>query len=418
MVKKETEEKIKKRKERKPRERRIRAKKEVTEEKVVREKNNTTFSNIEVYVIMIICLALGLVIGILISGYNSNKSSIGDKEVADVYNDIKENYYEDLGDSFGEKQIEAIIARLDDPHGAYYDKQNADCYRQDLKNEFIGIGTEVHWDESADTITFVSIFKDRPAEKAGIEVGDILYKVEDKEVTGMNAQEASSLIKGGKAGDKVKITVRRNDDLKTFTIEKDAIHQETVYVEYMEEDKIAKLAIDYFAETTYDEVKDKLDEIEKKGYKKLVLDLQYNNFGSIDVATNIADLFLDKGTVIYNETTRKGSKTIKTNDKKSYDFEIVIMTNEYTAKAAEILATALIENTDVKVLGKNSAGDSSIQKTRDLENGGMIQFTIGKWTTSKGNDVKETPIVPQFEFDNETSDYKTRIVEVFKSNSL
>lgn len=418
MVKKDTEEKIKKKKERKPRERRIRAKKEVTEEKVVTEKNRTTFSNIEVYVIMIICLALGLVIGILISGYNSGKSSISDKEVADVYNDVKENYYEDLGDSFEEKQIEAIIAGLNDPYGAYYDKQNADCYRQDLKNEFIGIGTEVYWDEQADTITFVTIMKDRPAEKAGIESGDILYKVEDKEVAGMNAQEASSLIKGGKPGDKVNITIRRNDELKTLTIEKDAIHQETVYVEYMEEEKIAKLAIDYFSETTFDEVKERLDEINKKGYKKLVLDLQYNNFGSIDVATNIADLFLDKGTVIYNETTKKGTKAIKANNKKSYEFDMIIMTNEYTGKAAEILATALIENTDVKVLGKKSMGDSSIQKTRDLENGGMIQFTIGKWTTSKGNDVKETPIVPEFEFDNETTDYKTRIVEVFKSNSI
>ena len=421
MVKKETEEKVKKRrtsrKERVPRERRIRAKKETSEVVVAEEKKSNSFSNIEVYIIMIICLVLGLVIGILITGYNSNKTKISDKEVSDVYNFIKENHYEDLGDSFEEKQIEAMVNGLNDPFGVYYDKQSADRYRENLENEFIGIGTEVYWDEQTDKISVVSVFKDRPAEKAGIEVGDILYKVGDKEVTGMNAQEASSLIKGGKPGDKVNITVLRGEEEKTFTIEKDAIHQDTVYVEYFEEEKIAKVAIDYFSFTTYDEFKELMDEISKKGYKKLVIDLRFNNFGSESIASQIADLFLDEGTTIYKETNRKGTTEYKAY-KKEYNFDLAVIVNEHTAKGAEILASALIENLDVKVIGKNSAGDNTLQKTWSLNNGGMIQFTSGKWTTSKGHDVKETPIVPQFVLENEDQNYRTRIVEVFNSNSL
>ena len=421
MVKKETEEKVKKRrtsrKERVPRERRIRAKKETSEVVVAEEKKNNSFSNIEVYIIMIICLVLGLVIGILITGYNSNKTKISDKEVSDVYNFIKENHYEDLGDSFEEKQIEAMVNGLNDPFGVYYDKQSADRYRENLENEFIGIGTEVYWDEQTDKISVVSVFKDRPAEKAGIEVGDILYKVGDKELKGMNAQEASSLIKGGKPGDKVNITVLRGEEEKTFTIEKDAIHQDTVYVEYFEEEKIAKVAIDYFSFTTYDEFKELMDEISKKGYKKLVIDLRFNNFGSVDIASQIAGLFLDEGTTIYKETNRKGTTEYKAY-KKEYNFDLAVIVNEHTAKGAEILASALIENLDVKVIGKNSAGDNTLQKTWSLNNGGMIQFTSGKWTTSKGHDVKETPIVPQFVLENEDQDYRTRIVEVFNSNSL
>ena len=421
MVKKETEEKVKKRrtsrKERVPRERRIRAKKETSEVVVAEEKKNNSFSNIEVYIIMIICLVLGLVIGILITGYNSNKTKISDKEVSDVYNFIKENHYEDLGDSFEEKQIEAMVNGLNDPFGVYYDKQSADRYRENLENEFIGIGTEVYWDEQTDKISVVSVFKDRPAEKAGIEVGDILYKVGDKELKGMNAQEASSLIKGGKPGDKVNITVLRGEEEKTFTIEKDAIHQDTVYVEYFEEEKIAKVAIDYFSFTTYDEFKELMDEISKKGYKKLVIDLRFNNFGSVDIASQIAGLFLDEGTTIYKETNRKGTTEYKAY-KKEYNFDLAVIVNEHTAKGAEILASALIENLDAKVIGKNSAGDNTLQKTWSLNNGGMIQFTSGKWTTSKAHDVKETPIVPQFVLENEDQDYRTRIVEVFNSNSL
>ena len=421
MVKKETEEKVKKRrtsrKERVPRERRIRAKKETSEVVVAEEKKNNSFSNIEVYIIMIICLVLGLVIGILITGYNSNKTKISDKEVSDVYNFIKENHYEDLGDSFEEKQIEAMVNGLNDPFGVYYDKQSADRYRENLENEFIGIGTEVYWDEQTDKISVVSVFKDRPAEKAGIEVGDILYKVGDKELKGMNAQEASSLIKGGKPGDKVNITVLRGEEEKTFTIEKDAIHQDTVYVEYFEEEKIAKVAIDYFSFTTYDEFKELMDEISKKGYKKLVIDLRFNNFGSVDIASQIAGLFLDEGTTIYKETNRKGTTEYKAY-KKEYNFDLAVIVNEHTAKGAEILASALIENLDVKVIGKNSAGDNTIQMTYNIENGGMIQFTSGKWTTSKGHDVKETPIVPQFVLENEDQNYRARIVEVFNSNSL
>ena len=422
MVRKDdkAEDKIKKKSSRKRTSvRRERIKKEtIKEEKVTKKENNNSFSNIEVYVIMIICLALGLVIGIFISGYRNENKEFKDSEseMVDLYKDIKDNYYKELDKDYYNRNINSMISNLNDPFSFYLEGLVATNYKEEQKNSFIGIGTEVQQLENGD-IKFMTIFEDSPAKKVGIEVNDILTAVDGVSVKGKTLEETVKLIKGGKEDDKVKITVLRGEEEKTFTIKKKKIERDTVVVDYYEDGKIAVVYISKFADTTLEEAKKAFDEIKEKGYNNVAINVRDTSFGDIKVASDIASMFLDKGTVIYKEEIKDSVKEIKSTDDKLYVFNLKLLTTQYTTKAAEVLVSALNENANAEIIGYVTCGDSSIQKTRELENGNIVGFTIGKWLTSKGVDVSTDRIKPTYELE-ENGDYYQKLKEVYGSNNL
>ena len=273
--------------------------------KTTKEKSNKKSSDRYLLMIALAFLVIGIAVGSVIGETNSNNSiKTKDKKISTLYKDIKDNYYNEISENYDEQIVISMFRLLNDPHGTIYEGIDAVNYKENIKNMFIGIGSEVSMDEN-NNIIFVNIFKDSPAEKSGIAVNDRLIKVDGKDVVGMDVLEAVSLIKGGKENDMVSLTILRNGEEKEFSISKSTISRDTVIVEYLNND-IAKVSISYFASTTYQELKNKLDEIKEKGIKKIALDLRDNYFGKIDVARDIADLFLTKGNIIYKEETKKG----------------------------------------------------------------------------------------------------------------
>ncbi len=400
----------------------IRKEKTITES--FKDENNdshiaktNSFSNLEVYVIMIVCLALGLAIGIFISGYKIKGREVfeDDKELVDIYNDIKKNSYRGIGNNFNKEQTKAMIAGLDDPHAVYYEGYAAARYKEELENAFIGIGTEVKFEENGD-IVFINIFKDSPAEKSGIRLNDKLIKVEDESVIGKNLDESVNLIRGGSDGDKVKLTLLRGEEEVEVILTKEVIMVDTVSLDYTD-GHVAILKIKYFSKTTYDEVKAKLEEAKKEKIDKVIVDLRDNNKGYMNVASDIASLFLDKDTVIYKEETNNGITEIKSKAEKKYNFDLVLLTNLYTSKCAEMLVSSLKENIGVMVIGGNTAGDSSIQTSRELESGDVIEFTTGRWLTPNGLDVSQNIIIPDYEI-NADEDIYAKAIEVINGNNM
>ena len=387
------------------------------DDKKVEHKKANTFSNLEVYVIMIICLALGLTIGIFINGYRGNDKKAYDssKEVVDIYNDIKDNSYNGVGKNFNKEQTKAMIDSLEDPYAVYYEDYYAARHREELENAFIGIGTEVRIEENGDII-FTKIFDGLPAEQSGILENDKLIKIEDIPVDGMCLDESVNLIRGGSVGDKVQLTVLRDNEEYVIELSKEVITFDTVTLNYLEDD-VALIKIDYFSKTTFDEVKNKLDTVKKKKINKVIMDLRDNNRGYMNIASDIASLFLDNGTVIYKEETNKGITEIKSKNNKAYNFELVILTNSGTYKAAEMLVSSLKENIGVKVIGNSTGGDSSIQTSRELENGDIIEFTTGRWLSPNGKDVRENVITPDYEVSSDEDIY-VKAVNVLNSNNL
>ena len=391
--------------------------KKVVKKDVIEEKHSNT-NDSKTLLMAITLFAVGIIVGMLVINNKpakiNNVIKSDDKDFAKLYNDIKKNYFGEIKDDYDEKIMTSMVKELNDPFSSIYEGTEAINYKETINNKFIGIGAEVLMDEN-NNIVIINTFDNSPAEKAGIEKNDIILKVDGRDIVGMEVIDAVSLIKGGNENDLVELTILRNGEEKIISISKSIISQDTVNIEYLNND-IARVSISYFANTTYQELRNKLDELNAKGIKKIALDLRNNYFGSMDIARDIADLFLDKGKIIYKEETKNGSRNYLANNNKEYDFEMVLVTNEFTINKSEMLACSLIDNLGVKVIGKKTASDNSIQKTYELKNNSIIEFTIGKWLSPNGNDISENGI--NIDYEEEESNINSKIIEILDYKNL
>ena len=389
-------------------------KRNIKKEKEPVVKERKSFGDAKLFIFTIAFFALGIIVGVLIYGkrpYNTT-TVVSNSGYMDLYRDIEKNYYNEIVENYDDKIMSAMITLLNDPNSSVYEGIDAISYKENLKNNFIGIGVEVQMNENGE-LYFVNIFKDSPAAKAGLAINDKLIKVDDTVIEGMSFQDILGLIKCGKEGDIVKLVILREGVEMLFTITKASIVRDTVSVEYLD-DNIALVAIEYFSDTTYKELRNKLDEVKGKGISNVAIDLRNNYYGNISVASKIVDLFLDKGKVIYQEKTKYDTKQIVAENDKRYNFNLILVTNGCTAKAAEMMVSALVENLNVQIIGQSTAKNNSIQKRHELKSGNIIEFTVGKWLTPFGNDIENSRILINYEVSDEFINDK--IIELFNEN--
>ena len=377
------------------------AKKKLEEDKIV-EKNNekTEFSLIEVIIIMIICIVFGLLIGGYIVSqkkYDSNdEHKIDFNEINGLYEDIKNNYYGEYAEtSFRDNTVNGMLSSLKDPFARLITNEEAEKYQEDLESEFIGIGVTITTNSDGLPVV-MEVFKASPAEKSGMKENDIFIKVDDKDLNGMPLEETISLIKKGNRGDKVKITVRREDKDIDITISKDIITTPTVSysIANKDEKKIAKIVISNFSKNTFVEFKDIYNEIKKEKVDGIILDLRGNGGGYLSSASLVASMFLDKDKVIYIEKIKDKEEKIFSKDERIIKENTVILIDGGTASASEILASALKINNGVQLVGNTTYGKNTIQKIHKLKDGALVKFTIGEWFNANEKSVLEEPLHP------------------------
>ena len=378
------------------------AKKKLEEDKIV-EKNNekTEFSLIEVIIIMIICIVFGLLIGGYIVSqkkYDSNdEHKIDFNEINGLYEDIKKNnYYGEYAEtSFRDNTVNGMLSSLKDPFARLITNEEAEKYQEDLESEFIGIGVTITTNSDGLPVV-MEVFKASPAEKSGMKENDIFIKVDDKDLNGMPLEETISLIKKGNRGDKVKITVRREDKDIDITISKDIITTPTVSysIANKDEKKIAKIVISNFSKNTFVEFKDIYNEIKKEKVDGIILDLRGNGGGYLSSASLVASMFLDKDKVIYIEKIKDKEEKIFSKDERIIKENTVILIDGGTASASEILASALKINNGVQLVGNTTYGKNTIQKIHKLKDGALVKFTIGEWFNANEKSVLEEPLHP------------------------
>ena len=379
-------------------------KKTVKSKKVEIEKNDdkTEFSLMEVIIIMIICIVFGLLIGGYIVSQKryavNDEHKIDFNEINGLYEDIKNNYYgEYTSSSFRDNTVNGMLSSLEDPFARLIISEEANQYQEDLESEFIGIGVVL---EMKDDLPVVKeVYKASPAEKAGMKANDIFIKVDDKEITGMKMEEVVSLIKKGNRGDKVKITVKREEKDIDINISKDIITNPTVKYEIIDKDdkKIADIIISNFSKNTFTEFKDIYDEIKKKKVDGIILDLRDNGGGYLSSASLVTSMFLDKDKVIYIEKKKDKEEKIYSKDDRIIKEKTVILMNHGTASGSEILISALKVNNDVKLLGTTTYGKNTIQKIHKLKDGAIVKFTIGEWFKANEKNVVDEPLTPDIE---------------------
>jgi len=311
----------------------------------------------------------------------------GVQEVMDL---IRLKYVDSVNvDTLSEDAIEAMLSHLD-PHSMYIPPVYLTEANEDLKGNFEGIGVEYYIID--DTIHITNIFPGGPSEKAGIQQGDRIIKVNDSIVAGtkINHDRIKRLLRG-EEGSKVSITIYRNNQPKQFNITRGIIPKYAADAGYMIDGSTGYIHLNKFSVTTYREFMKTLEKLQAQGMKKLILDLRGNGGGILDDAVNIADEFLDEPKLIlYTQGANSKRRDYRT--KRPGLFEegpLVLLVDEFSASASEVLAGAVQDWDRGTVVGRRSFGKGLVQEPFDLKNGGQLRLTVSRYYTPAGRNIQK-----------------------------
>lgn len=370
-------------------------------------------------------LCIGLAAGVLIGASLTNKSGSEDisndvQKFREVLSLVKNEYVDEAETNvLVEDAIGHMLGKLD-PHSSYISAQDQVAANEDLRGNFEGIGIE--FNIFHDTLVVVAALSGGPSESVGLRSGDKIVKVNDKIIAGvgLTTPEVPKILKGPK-GTEVKIEVVRSgsNDPILFTIIRDRIPQFSVDATYMITPEIGYIKVNRFSQTTHQEVKEAIEKLKKEGMTKLVLDLQGNPGGYLDQAVGIADEFLQKGEKI---VFTKGQEKKYDEDHGATamgDFErgeLIVLVNESSASASEIVAGALQDNDRALIVGRRSYGKGLVQRPFRLNDGSELRLTISRYYTPSGRSIQK-PYDDLDEYDKDISK-RYKHGEFFSADSI
>lgn len=389
-------------------------------------KEKELYTSKEVIIVMIFSIGIGILMcfgGIsIITGKNYLAVTKDLKKVVDTYYAIVDNYYGELDrDKLIDGAVEGMISSVGDTFTSYSDIDSTSSFDETINGSYEGIGCTVATLEDG-TISVIDMFEDSPSYKAGLKVGDIILKVDGESYEGKNSNDISNYIKNsGKS--KIVLTVKRDSEEKDISINLSKVEIPHVSGKVIEQDnkKIGYIKISLFASNSYKQFKNKLDELEKSNIDDLIIDVRDNSGGYLSSVTDICNLFLDKGKVIYQLEDSKGKVKKKDTTKEKRKYDIVVLINGGSASASEILASAIKESYGGDIVGTNSYGKGTVQQTKKLLDGSMIKYTTQKWLTPDGNSINEVGVTPtkvvelnEEYFNNPTTENDNQLQEAIK----
>lgn len=313
-----------------------------------------------------------------------------------TYRTLQEGYYKEVDQqSLVNGAINGMVKALDDPYSTYMDETEASAFHESIESKFEGIGAEIREEEGF--IVVVSPIKGAPAEKAGVKPNDKIISVNGKSLAGMTASEAVKHIRGPK-GSKAELQIQRAGETQeiSITVIRDEIPLETVYSEMLD-DGMGKIQITKFSETTTDEFKKALQDLQGQGMKGLVLDLRQNPGGLLNIAVELGNLLVPNNGMILQVEYRDGARDqYRSSLEGKPEFPVVVLVDGGSASAAEIMAAALQESGDVPLVGVKTFGKGTVQTAKDFSDGSNVKFTTAKWLTPDGNWIHEKGIEPDY----------------------
>lgn len=375
------------------------------------KKESINFNISEVIVIMIVTAILAITLTIKVTytiNNTPNKIKIKTElsEFMNIYNSISSDYYEEINkDEMISSAIEAMVEYLDDPYSSYLNAEEAEKMAQELNGEYEGIGAKIKLSNKVFTIS--EVFENSPSEKSGLKVGDIIVKIGEDTVDGKNLDDISKLIKEKKTKDFI-ITVNRKSKNIDITISRDKVDLKSVgYKTITKNNKqIGVITISVFAKNTHEQFKRIIDKIDFNKVSSLVVDLRNNKGGYLSTATSICEMFLDKGDIIYQASTKKGIEKITNQKEKRIKTNVILLVNGGTASASEILTATFKENLNSQIVGTTTFGKGKVQQTKKLSSGAIVKFTIENWLTPSGEKIDQKGIEPTIEVKLDDKYYK------------
>lgn len=326
-----------------------------------------------------------------------------------VYQDVLDHWY--FVDQFEKPQKDlidnAIKGMLDlngDKHTAYLTEEESNDLTSSINRDFEGIGVQYY---AGDLNVVTRVFKNSPAETSGVLAGDILHKVDGVSIEGKTSEEIQALILG-ESGTQVQVEFIRNQEPIVFEINRGKI-QALAWGEILD-DNVGYIEVSSFGSNLADSMKVYLDEMIEKGVSELIIDLRDNGGGYLHAIQEIAPIFFEDNDIVYQEDYRDKSPKVYTasgSEKEKYSFDsIVLLLNENSASASEVLAIAMRENLKTQIVGVTSYGKGTIQMQKKYPDRSSLKITMAKWLSPSGQSVNEKGIEPDFE---------VRLPEIFYS---
>ncbi len=322
--------------------------------------------------------------------------------------------------------IKGMVSAMTDPYTVFMDPDETKRFSEDTAGQFEGVGMEIGLRNGY--LQVISPIKGTPADKAGIKAGDKIIKINDQSTGELSIEEAVTMIRGPR-GTKVMLSMLRDewDKPQDFEIERAVIQVPTVEWEMKESDgqKIAHISLYQFSERAGLDFDKIAAEVIASPAQKIILDVRNNPGGYLEVSQDIAGWFLDRGNLVVTEN--RGQPGDKTEYKavgsaRLKKYPTVVLINQGTASASEILAGALRDNRNVQLIGEKSYGKGSVQQVENLSGKSSLKITIAKWLTPKGNWIDEKGLVPDVEVKNTAEDNKAnkdtpldRAIEIIKT---
>jgi len=303
--------------------------------------------------------------------------------------------------------ISSMVESLEDPYTVFFDPEDTKRFLEDVGGSFEGVGAEIGIREGQ--LQIIAPLEGTPAQGVGLRPGDKIIKIDGVSTIDITIEEAVTLIRGEK-GTEVTLTIVRDewDSSENFTIKRAVIEVPSLKWEIKEEN-IAYIKLYHFSGKIDQDFREIANEILKGGAEKIILDLRGNPGGYLESAQNIAGWFLEKGQVVviedFGEKREQEIYKAKGNSRFS-DYPLVILINQGSASASEILASALRDNRGIKIIGETSFGKGSVQKLESLRDGSSLKITIANWLTPNGDLITDKGLEPDIIIEMTEEDYE------------
>ena len=376
--------------------------------KIVEKK---TFSTLEVIILIIISVIVSLAIGCLLT-YNLNKQSYSTlsnnkKKILKQYDYIVDNYYEKVDEKkLSDGAIKGMLESLGDDYSYLIDEESSDNFDIELEGEYKGIGIEIYKDNDSNLV-IGKVFEKSPANKAGLKEGDIILEVDG---TDCSKTEPSKIAEYIRKGTKKTFTIKidRKGTKKEFTINKDTVTIKSVTSKTFNKNNklVGYIYIGLFSNNAYEQFNNALNELESKKIDALIIDVRDDSGGHLTTATKILSLFLDRRHIIYQTNTKGKIEKFYSSGKVTKKYPIVVLQNNNSASASELLSAALKEEYGAIIIGETSFGKGTVQELNDISENTEFKITTKEWLTPKGNSINKKGVNPDYEVKLSDNYYK------------
>lgn len=351
--------------------------------------------------LVISCSKKKIVVGLTDKEATSNVASFNEdskelSKIIETINIIDKSYVGEkvTKDKLYEEAIRGIVKGLNDPYSEYFNKEELESFNEQIDSKYVGVGMSIK-KEKGEYLEVISPFIGSPSFKAGIQIGDKITKIDGNDVRELNSSETSQMLRG-KKGTKVTVEVlRKNGQIEEITLVRNEIVLENL--EYkMLENSIGYISLINFSKNVGDEVLKAVKDLKSKGMKKLIFDLRTNPGGSLKEAVDIASIFTDKELMV-TLRYKKGSQEFTRTLEYLGDYPMVILTNNGSASASEIVTGILKDYNRATIIGEKTYGKGVAQTLMMFKTGDGIKLTTAKYETPKKEDINKKGIQPDIE---------------------